>query len=82
MWVSQLSEEVLQKDNCPSFSEPCKITLLERVDVCIYTLFFCPILTAVCGIAVLFFFLSVLKPATVRGLGCKIYLIQSLRIVM
>lgn len=40
MWVSQLSEEVLQKDNCPSFSEPCKITLLERVDVCIYTLFF------------------------------------------
>lgn len=32
MWVSQLSEEVLQKDNCPSFFEPCKITLLERVE--------------------------------------------------
>lgn len=32
MWVSQLSEEVLQKDDCPSFFEPCKITLLELAE--------------------------------------------------
>lgn len=71
--VSQLSEEVLQKDNCPSFFEPCKITLLECIDVCmcIYP-FFCPILTAVCGKNV-----THLQPTTVQALGCKIYLIHN-----
>lgn len=43
VWISRLSEEALQKDNCPSFFEPCKITLLERVDVRIYTLLFFPV---------------------------------------
>lgn len=41
MWVSQLSEEVLQKDDCPSFFEPCKITLLERAEY-IYPFFSVP----------------------------------------
>lgn len=43
VWISRLSEEALQKDNCPSLFEPCKITLLERVDVRIYTLLFFPV---------------------------------------
>lgn len=41
--IARLSEEALQKDNCPSFFEPCKITLRERVDVRSYTLLFFPV---------------------------------------